>query len=85
MISAFLPYSQGMDITPYLFPDATPEDQLRYLKQQYATAAKAQVIRNGDGREVERQSLSALSAEIQRLESIIVGRGGIVHTAHARS
>lgn len=73
-----------MDLTPYTFPDATPEDQLRYLKQQYAAALKAQRIRNSDGKEWERQSLATLSAEIQRMEIIVNGRGGIVHTSHAR-
>jgi hypothetical protein len=68
------------DLTPYSYPEGTAADQLRYLKQQYAAALKAQSIRSADGREIVRQPLTALAAEIQRLEAILVGRGGIVYT-----
>lgn len=55
------------DIDPYGYGDASDEDRLRFLRQQYANAAVAKRV-STDSDSVERQDLKQLAAEIDRLE-----------------
>ena len=72
------------DITAYDYSAASPADRLRYAEHQLALAMKAETIRSADGREITRQSLASLRAEINELKREVYVRGGVVHSAHAR-
>jgi uncharacterized protein YhbP (UPF0306 family) len=73
------------DLNPYTFPDGTPEEQLRYAKQQYAEAMQASSVATQD-KTVTRQQLSQLAAAIEKLERDIKERTRMhrVYSQHGR-
>lgn len=72
------------DITPYEAGDATDEDRLRHLRQQYHEAAEALRVSTPE-RTVERQRLSELEKAIERLETKITGAtGNRMHTVYSK-
>lgn len=57
------------DLTPYTYPDGTPADQLRYLRQLYAETLRAKSVTSPDGRSVTRHDPSQILAAIKKLEA----------------
>lgn len=74
------------DIDPYAYGDASDEERLRFLRQQYAEASTAKRVTRED-RSWERQDLKALGEEIERLERDIQrdSRMHRVYTRHTRA